>query len=552
MMRFGSDRSGPPARVRRAGVLARLVPAMLCLGLAWLASPCGAESPPDPPRWVAVRYLAKDRHVGLRWSLVKGASAYRLWRQEGRESGERLLATVDGLQYLDTAVAPGGSYRYRLQSVLGDESGPFSDEGTVSVPGAAVAAAIAAPLFRSIRIQAVEEQGRPTRYQAAFRVQAVPGAIGYNLYRSQKSGAGFVLAGFHPSTRFLDTDVRLDQTYYYVVTAFDAAFKESPRSLEMAVRVQLAAVEDFLVAGTRSFPVVVAWEVGNETPASVSSNRRARLTEPGDLAYDRARKRLYVSSTAHRQIVVINAEGEATESLGPRFGGSELRQPLGMAVDAVGNLVVVDQAQAALFVIAPDGTLKRRIAVGGKGLEKSPRLMDVAVLRDGRFVVTDNANGKVHLLAADGKPLARWGRSGGRPEEFAGIGAIEVTDDGSVAVADAAAGAVKIFTAQGKFLKALGGRTAAAGGIAFMGGFTALGKGRFMVTDLLDGGLKLLGTGATAVAPFPAGTTAGVPFPLLGPVNITGDGQGMLFVADGIGNRVIALRLQPPSPGSEP
>lgn len=553
--RSGRNWAGSATLVHQACALARLVPAVLCLGLLCLALPGGspaAEIGPDPPRWVAARYLEKEKHVGLRWTLVKGASAYRLWRMASEEPGEKLLATVEGLQYLDTVVQPGGLYRYRLQSVLGSEGGSFSEEETVRIPAATVAGEIAASSFRSYRIQAVEEQGRPTRYQVAFRVRPVPGAIGYNLYRSQNGGTGSVQVGFHASTRFVDTGLELDQTYYYVVTASDAAFKESPRSLELAVRVRPEAIEDVLIAGTRSFPVEFVWEVGNEIPSGIPSNRRAGLTDPGDLAYDRVRKRLYVSSTAQRHIVVINGEGEATGYLGPRFGASELQQPLGLAVDGAGSLIVVDQAQSALFVIAPDGTLRRRIAVGGKGLGKPPRLMDVAVLRDGRLLVTDNANGTVHVLSAEGKPLARWGKSGGRPEEFAGIGAIEVAADGSFAVADAAAGAVKMYSRQGRFLKALGGRTAAKGGIAFMGGFTALGKGRFLVSDLLDGGLKLLGPGAAEAVPLPVGTVAGSAFPLLGPVAVAGNGLGLLFVADGIGNRVISVRLQSSLPGSGP
>ena len=270
-----------------AGLSAWLLTIFLAaLGVALLPRDArAAQGAPDPPRWVAARYFEQEKHVGLRWSLATGADAYRLWRREAREREERLLATVAGLQYLDAAVEPGGLYRYRLQSVSGNETGSFSVEQTVQVPAAKVVGEIHAPIFRSVRLQAVEEQGRPTRYQAALRVQAVPGAIGYQLYRSQTSGTGFAPAGFHESTRFVDADLRLDQTYYYVATALDPTFKESPRSLEIAVRVRQESVEDVLVAGPRSFSAVLAWEVGNRVPLQ-------RLLEPAGRADGPLRPRL--------------------------------------------------------------------------------------------------------------------------------------------------------------------------------------------------------------------------------------------------------------------
>lgn len=182
----------------------------------------------------------------------------------------------------------------------------------------------------------------------------------------------------------------------------------------------------------RDFPAVRVWELLNDLPQGGGSPRRARLADPSDVAFDRTRNRLYVSSAGHRHIVVVNAaDGQPVGYLGPRIGRDELRLPLGLAIDGAGNIVVVDQGQAALFVIAPDGTLRRRIPVAGKGFEKPPRLMDAAVHRDGRIFVTDNANGKVLVLNAAGKILGRWGNTGDRPGDFAGIGAIEITADGN-------------------------------------------------------------------------------------------------------------------------
>ena len=52
--------------------------------------------------------------------------------------------------------------------------------------------------------------------------------LGYNVYRSPVSGGGYVKVNHRPyCTTFTDTGLRNAQTYYYVVTALDAAGNES-------------------------------------------------------------------------------------------------------------------------------------------------------------------------------------------------------------------------------------------------------------------------------------------------------------------------------------
>jgi fibronectin type 3 domain-containing protein len=57
---------------------------------------------------------------------------------------------------------------------------------------------------------------------------AVSGAAGYNVYRSPLTGGGFVKVNSVPwRHEFTDTGLRNAQTYFYVVTALDAAGNES-------------------------------------------------------------------------------------------------------------------------------------------------------------------------------------------------------------------------------------------------------------------------------------------------------------------------------------
>jgi len=70
----------------------------------------------------------------------------------------------------------------------------------------------------------------------ALSWSAVPGAAGYDVYRSPLSGGGYVKANGSPvtGTSFDDTGLDNGRTYYYVVRALDAAGNESEASSEVS------------------------------------------------------------------------------------------------------------------------------------------------------------------------------------------------------------------------------------------------------------------------------------------------------------------------------
>ena len=61
----------------------------------------------------------------------------------------------------------------------------------------------------------------------------VAGATSYNVYRSPVSGGGYVKVNSGNGTTFTDTGLRNAQTYFYAVTALDAAGNESTNSNEV-------------------------------------------------------------------------------------------------------------------------------------------------------------------------------------------------------------------------------------------------------------------------------------------------------------------------------
>lgn len=85
--------------------------------------------------------------------------------------------------------------------------------------------------------------------EVTLRWDAVAEAAGYQVWRSVLSGGGYTLAGSvdRESTSFTDRGARNGVLAHYVVTAFDAAGNESPRSADASARPQVAVAEARLV-----------------------------------------------------------------------------------------------------------------------------------------------------------------------------------------------------------------------------------------------------------------------------------------------------------------
>ena len=148
---------------------------LVCLCIVALARSGAAAAPgpePEAPRWVVARPAENGRSVGLRWNVVPGATAYELFRREG--DGDFLpLATLQGLQHFDEAVRPGLAYSYRLRASSGGSAGPFSEERTVTIPGAAAAPEeLFAPRWRKQQVVTEEHAGRPPSFRVETRVAA--------------------------------------------------------------------------------------------------------------------------------------------------------------------------------------------------------------------------------------------------------------------------------------------------------------------------------------------------------------------------------------------
>jgi subtilisin family serine protease len=178
--------------------------------------------PPGAPTGLTA--VAGDGRVSLSWSAVSGAKGYRVKRSTTSRSGYVTVASTSGAGYIDSGVSNGTSYYYVVTAVNdGGESGN-SNEATARPQS--VSAGPAAPTGLTA------EAGRK-KVVLRWSQSASPNVTRNRIYRARTSGGPYsLIATVSARTTYTTTSVSRNRTYYYVVTAVNAAGQASPRSNE--------------------------------------------------------------------------------------------------------------------------------------------------------------------------------------------------------------------------------------------------------------------------------------------------------------------------------
>jgi fibronectin type 3 domain-containing protein len=183
--------------------------------------------------------------VSLSWSASKGATSYSVFRSltSGGEGNTPVASGLTATSYTDLNVNAGITYFYTVAAVDATGTGPQSAETstiTVASPPANVSA-------------------KGGRGQVTISWQASTGASSYDIYRALSSGA----EGTTPymtgvsGVSFVDNAVGAGTTYYYEVSAVDAAGQGSVSSETSALT--QAAPPTNLQASGQAGKVTLTW-----------------------------------------------------------------------------------------------------------------------------------------------------------------------------------------------------------------------------------------------------------------------------------------------------
>jgi len=254
-------------------------------------TPSGAISSaiPDAPAGVSIGGVA-HQSVTVNWSASSGANYYTVHRSTLFDNGggaSNVLGTIvlnntnTATSFTDTAVTDGTIYRYFITAISA------AGTSTNSVP--AVAVPLPAP-----------PAGAPGSFSGLFdgasvvlNWSAVSGAVGYIIRRGTNSAGPFTYVQNITETTFTDSGLNVGTTYYYQVSAVNAA-GVSTNSTATVVPPPLAPIS--LSAFPGNARVVLSWtsvpgvtgyyllsgtESGNETNVVLANYSGTSYTNTG-------------------------------------------------------------------------------------------------------------------------------------------------------------------------------------------------------------------------------------------------------------------------------
>jgi len=167
------------------------------------------------------------------------------------------------------------------------------------------------------------------------------------------------------------------------------------------------------------------------------------IGNPSGIAVD-ADGNMYV--TAGINIRIYSLAGASISIWGPGDGDGDLSQPMGVAVDPSGSILVCDTGHGMIKKFTSDGEFVAKI----QGVADAPRYL--AVAKSGNFYVVGQHDAIIQKFDSDGRFTTEWGNEGSGDGEF--ISPQSVAADGSenVYVADWGNHRIQKFTSSGEFI----------------------------------------------------------------------------------------------------
>ncbi len=203
---------------------------------------------------------------------------------------------------------------------------------------------------------------------------------------------------------------------------------------------------------------VVVFDVPRGRVFRVGTRRPDTLRQPVALALD-ARGQLYVLDAGHRQVMVFDALGLFLFRVGDP---QALERPAGLAVSPDGEAIyVVDRGSLEaddhkVIAYAPDGSERFRIGPRGPGPGELNIPLAAATAPDGTLFVLDAGNFRVQAFDPEGTFLHAFGSVGNGFGQLSRPRSIAVDDDGRIFVSDGTFNNVQIFNTAGELLMWIG------------------------------------------------------------------------------------------------
>ena len=220
-------------------------------------------------------------------------------------------------------------------------------------------------------------------------------------------------------------------------------------------------------------------------------------------------------------------------------GNGQFNAPEAVAVDAAGNVYVVDRDNYRIQKFTSDGAYVTQWGSFGSGDTEFGSPTDVAVDPSGNVYVVDQNNHRIQKFTSDGTYVTKWGSNGTGDGQFAFPYGIAADQAGNIYVADSDNARIQKFDGLGNFLAKWGSSGVDPGQFSSPLGLASDNAGSIYVADYGNNRVQVFTDDGTFVDEWgTAGTVAGE---FTHPRDVAIDQFGTAYVADSGNNRIQAF-----------
>jgi fibronectin type 3 domain-containing protein len=187
-------------------------------------------APPPPGAPAGLAAIAGNTQVSLTWTASTGATSYHAKRSTTNGGPYTQVSAPTAANFTDTGLTNGTIYYYVVSAL--DSAGESANSAQASATPAAPATPPPAPT-------GLEATAGNAQVSLAWTASA--GATSYHAKRSTTSGGPYTQVTVPATTSDTDTGLSNGTTYYYVVSALNAA-GESANSAQVSATPAIAAV----------------------------------------------------------------------------------------------------------------------------------------------------------------------------------------------------------------------------------------------------------------------------------------------------------------------
>jgi DNA-binding beta-propeller fold protein YncE len=248
---------------------------------------------------------------------------------------------------------------------------------------------------------------------------------------------------------------------------------------------------DMLRSYTWNMMFIDKWGKAGEGPGEFREPRGVAIDAAGHVIVADALNHR-IQKTAVGTTSFLERPGEPILAFGKRGKGEgELETPTGVAVDAAGNILVVDTDNHRVQIYDPQGKFLSGFGKQGNGNGEFYRPSHIAIDPKGRIFISDTGNNRIQIFDSKGKYLSSVGSVGSKPGLFAEPKGIALDKAGNLWVVDRRNHRLQKFGPDGRFVGVYGKQGADKGQFSFPEDMTFGGSGRLYVTDGMNGRIQV-------------------------------------------------------------